>query len=165
MNNIIYVAHLHHAWENYRTLGKTKDAFIQALCISMFQFTYTTVFGWYVSYLFLKTGNLWPCVLCHSFCNIMGFPDFDRIQDKSKKQKQRKHKHFFYKNELTKGILCLHSHFGLFSIRSHLICHFFSIIYRNWSEFNVLEITYFLSLGFLSSNIFSINLFVQSFTR
>lgn len=73
------VAHLHHAWENYHALGKTREGLIQVICGSLFQFTYTTIFGWYASYLFIKTGNLWPPVLCHSFCNIMGFPDFSRI--------------------------------------------------------------------------------------
>ncbi|KAI9279287.1 CAAX protease self-immunity-domain-containing protein [Sporodiniella umbellata] len=77
------LAHLHHVWENYHALGKTKKALRQALCGSLFQFAYTSVFGWYVSYLFLKTGSLWPSVLCHSFCNIMGFPDFSRIQDQN----------------------------------------------------------------------------------
>ncbi|KAG0761808.1 hypothetical protein G6F62_005075 [Rhizopus arrhizus] len=49
------IAHLHHAWENYHALGKTREGLIQVICGSLFQFTYTTIFGWYASYLFIKT--------------------------------------------------------------------------------------------------------------
>ncbi|KAI7907809.1 CAAX protease self-immunity-domain-containing protein [Cokeromyces recurvatus] len=73
------IAHLHHAWDKYQKLGKTRYAFKMAMLSSLFQFAYTTLFGWYASYLFLRMGKLWPPVLCHSFCNIMGFPDFNGI--------------------------------------------------------------------------------------
>ncbi|CAO3671224.1 unnamed protein product [Rhizopus microsporus] len=82
------LAHLHHAWENYYVLGGTRRAMIQSISASLFQFAYTTVFGWYVSYLFLKTGSLWSCVICHSFCNIMGFPDFSCIKYRRKREIQ-----------------------------------------------------------------------------
>ena len=42
------------------------------------QFTYTTLFGAYSSYLFLRTGLLYGPVLAHAFCNCMGLPDFGR---------------------------------------------------------------------------------------
>lgn len=67
------------------------------LLLSVFQFSYTAVFGAYTAFLFIRTGEepFWgatwlaprrleppPClpghligpVLCHSFCNYMGFP-------------------------------------------------------------------------------------------
>ncbi|XP_078004498.1 CAAX prenyl protease 2 isoform X4 [Phascolarctos cinereus] len=39
-----------------------------------FQFSYTAVFGAYTAFLFIRTGHLIGPVLCHSFCNYMGFP-------------------------------------------------------------------------------------------
>ena len=35
------------------------------------QFTYTTVFGVYSAYLFVRTGHLASCVAVHAFCNYM----------------------------------------------------------------------------------------------
>jgi prenyl protein peptidase len=73
------IAHLHHAWGNYKQWGGTARALRNALLSSTFQFAYTTVFGWYASYLFVRTGNVWSPVLCHSFCNYMGFPELNNI--------------------------------------------------------------------------------------
>jgi prenyl protein peptidase len=40
---------------------------------------YTTLFGMYAVFLFLRTGHIVaPCV-AHAFCNAMGFPDFGEI--------------------------------------------------------------------------------------
>lgn len=50
-----------------------------ALLHSVFQFGYTTVFGGYTAFLFLRTGHLIGPVLCHSFCNFMGFPPLDQV--------------------------------------------------------------------------------------
>jgi len=40
--------------------------------MAVFQLSYTTLFGWYASYLFLRTGSVIPPLLSHVFCNIMG---------------------------------------------------------------------------------------------
>lgn len=65
------VAHIHHIYE--KTI--TKSASFPAACvISLIQFGYTTMFGWLASFLFIRTGSLWICVLVHSFCNAMGLP-------------------------------------------------------------------------------------------
>ena len=40
------------------------------------QLTYTSLFGAYSSYLFLRTGFLIGPLLAHVFCNAMGLPDF-----------------------------------------------------------------------------------------
>jgi len=70
------IAHFHHMIERIRTNGlPVKDAFV----ISLFQFAYTTVFGIYSAYLFVRTGHLAACVLVHAFCNYMGFPDFGEV--------------------------------------------------------------------------------------
>jgi hypothetical protein len=44
------------------------------LVVLVFQLVYTTLFGWYASYLFLRTGSILPPILSHIFCNIMGLP-------------------------------------------------------------------------------------------
>ena len=38
----------------------------------MFQLSYTTLFGWFASYLFVRTGSIVPPLLSHMFCNYMG---------------------------------------------------------------------------------------------
>ncbi|KAI9272090.1 hypothetical protein EDC94DRAFT_249321 [Helicostylum pulchrum] len=81
------LAHLHHAWDIYNKMGRTRRALNNALFSSLFQFVYTTLFGWYASYLFLRLGNIMAPVLCHSFCNIMGLPDFSGIQHQKKLHK------------------------------------------------------------------------------
>ncbi|CEP13839.1 hypothetical protein [Parasitella parasitica] len=81
------IAHLHHALDNYNKMGRTRQALQQALFSSLFQFAYTTLFGWYASYLFIRVGSLWPPVFCHSFCNVMGFPDLGGNHHRSTVQK------------------------------------------------------------------------------
>lgn len=41
---------------------------------SLFQFGYTTVFGWYAAFIFLRTGSLPAVIFAHSFCNWCGLP-------------------------------------------------------------------------------------------
>ena len=45
------------------------------ILVTIAQFTYTTLFGAYASYCFVKIGSLWGIVLVHSFCNFMGLPN------------------------------------------------------------------------------------------
>jgi membrane protease YdiL (CAAX protease family) len=37
-----------------------------------FQLTYTTLFGWFAAYLFLRTRSVLPPLAAHVYCNIMG---------------------------------------------------------------------------------------------
>lgn len=67
-------AHFHHAYEMYLE-GQCKSK-IQILCITLFQFLYTTIFGWYCAYLFLTTGSVWSCVAVHVLCNSLGVPEW-----------------------------------------------------------------------------------------
>jgi membrane protease YdiL (CAAX protease family) len=46
---------------------------------ALFQFAYTTVFGWYATHLFLATRHLLAPVLAHAFCNALGFPPFEEM--------------------------------------------------------------------------------------
>ena len=64
---IFGLAHVHHVFD-------ADAAWIQVAV----QFTYTTLFGAYSSYLFLRTGLLYGPLLAHSFCNGMGLPNFGR---------------------------------------------------------------------------------------
>ncbi|XP_053224208.1 CAAX prenyl protease 2 isoform X2 [Podarcis raffonei] len=64
-------AHFHHVIEQLRfRQGSTASIFLSAV----FQFSYTAVFGTYTAFIFIRTGHLIGPVLCHSFCNYVGFP-------------------------------------------------------------------------------------------
>ena len=66
------IAHIHHFYEY--TLTHPFTSTLPALLRSLLQFGYTTVFGWYATFLFFRTGSVWGVVLVHSFCNWMGLP-------------------------------------------------------------------------------------------
>ncbi len=66
------IAHIHHFYEF--TLTHRFTPLIPALVRSLVQFGYTNVFGWYATFLFLRTGNVWGVVVVHAFCNWMGLP-------------------------------------------------------------------------------------------
>lgn len=66
------IAHIHHFYEYALTHPFTP--LLPALLRSIVQFGYTTVFGWYAAFLFLRTGNIWGVVVVHAFCNWMGLP-------------------------------------------------------------------------------------------
>ncbi|XP_072345474.1 CAAX prenyl protease 2 isoform X2 [Scyliorhinus torazame] len=51
----------------------------------VFQFSYTAVFGAYTAFIFIRTGHLIGPVLCHSFCNYMGFPAIGAALDHPRK--------------------------------------------------------------------------------
>lgn len=66
------IAHVHHFYEFRLTHPGTPVA--AALLRSIFQFGYTTVFGWYATFLYLRTGSLLAIIIVHSFCNYCGLP-------------------------------------------------------------------------------------------
>ncbi|KAL4926497.1 Sucrase/ferredoxin-like-domain-containing protein [Aspergillus undulatus] len=66
------VAHVHHFYEFRLTHPDT--SIIAAILRSLFQFGFTTVFGWYATFVYLRTGSLLAVVLIHSFCNWCGLP-------------------------------------------------------------------------------------------
>lgn len=65
------IAHMHHAVTKLKSGGKWQIVLLGTL----FQMTYTTLFGAYASYCFIKLGSLIDIVLVHSFCNFMGLPN------------------------------------------------------------------------------------------
>jgi len=69
------VAHFHHMVERI----KKGEPVLASFLISMFQFTYTTIFGMYSALLFIRTGHFAAPFLVHAYCNFMGFPDFAEV--------------------------------------------------------------------------------------
>lgn len=69
------LAHLHHAYEGYVKGGRTRQALKRSLAISLMQLTYTSLFGWYANFLFLRTNSLLAPLVAHIFCNVMGLPN------------------------------------------------------------------------------------------
>lgn len=72
-------AHLHHFYE-FR-ISHPHTPLTLAIARSLFQLAFTTIFGAYVTFIYLRTGSLLAVVLIHSFCNFMGLPRFwGRVQ-------------------------------------------------------------------------------------
>ncbi|XP_070518368.1 CAAX prenyl protease 2 isoform X1 [Cardiocondyla obscurior] len=69
------IAHFHHIVERVKMGVSLKHA----LLISCFQSAYTTLFGAYAAFLFVRTGHFIAPFAAHSFCNHMGFPDLSEI--------------------------------------------------------------------------------------
>ncbi|POM75407.1 Prenyl protein protease [Phytophthora palmivora] len=72
-------AHLHHFMEYVRHGRSPKDA---ALTVG-FQLMYTSLFGAYATFIFLRTGHFASIFLVHVFCNVMGFPDLSFFNPES----------------------------------------------------------------------------------
>ncbi|KAL4801700.1 hypothetical protein BDV18DRAFT_148593 [Aspergillus unguis] len=66
------VAHVHHFYEFRLTHPDT--SILASVLRSVFQFGYTTVFGWYATFVYLRTGSLLAVILMHAFCNWCGLP-------------------------------------------------------------------------------------------
>ncbi|KIW45953.1 uncharacterized protein PV06_01653 [Exophiala oligosperma] len=73
------IAHVHHFYEFILTHPHTP--LLPALLRSVFQFGYTTLFGWIADFIYLRTGSIYACILIHTFCNWVGLPRFwGRVQ-------------------------------------------------------------------------------------
>ncbi|KAL2855509.1 Sucrase/ferredoxin-like-domain-containing protein [Aspergillus pseudoustus] len=66
------VAHVHHFYEFRLTHPDT--SILAAALRSLFQFGFTTIFGWYATFVYLRTGSLLAVILIHTFCNWCGLP-------------------------------------------------------------------------------------------
>jgi prenyl protein peptidase len=77
---IFGLAHVHHLVEFLQSRtppGRrlpTMAVWVNGLIRSLFQFTYTSLFGFFAAFVYLRTGNLWAVIIAHSFCNWMGVP-------------------------------------------------------------------------------------------
>ena len=65
------VAHVHHGWMCLRRGEPWTGVALQVL----FQFVYTSLFGSYATWVYLRTRSLLAAILAHSYCNAMGLPD------------------------------------------------------------------------------------------
>lgn len=68
------LAHLHHAREGYIQAGRTRQAWQRATLTAAIQFAYTTVYGWYANFLFVRTRSVLAPLAAHIVCNAMGLP-------------------------------------------------------------------------------------------
>jgi len=68
------IAHIHHFYEF--VLTHPESPVFAALLRSLFQFTYTSLFGFFAAFVFLRTGSLYTAIIAHSFCNWAGLPRF-----------------------------------------------------------------------------------------
>ncbi|KAI0395369.1 CaaX protease [Xylariaceae sp. FL0594] len=69
---IFGLAHLHHFYE-FR-LTHPSVPVLGAVLRSALQLGYTTLFGAYATFLFLRTASLPAIFFVHAFCNVMGLP-------------------------------------------------------------------------------------------
>ncbi|GAB1607418.1 CAAX prenyl protease 2-like [Argonauta hians] len=97
------VAHFHHMIE---TVIFGHQAVKDALKQSIFQLFYTTIFGAYSAFLFLRTGHLVAPVIAHAFCNHMGFPPFNEVM--AHQQPGRSRIIFFFVAGLASWLLLLY---------------------------------------------------------
>ncbi|XP_077241252.1 farnesylated protein-converting enzyme 2 isoform X2 [Tasmannia lanceolata] len=65
------LAHLNHFSELY---CQQNYPFSKAAQTVGLQLGYTVIFGWYASFLFIRTGHLLASIVAHIFCNMMGLP-------------------------------------------------------------------------------------------
>jgi prenyl protein peptidase len=68
------IAHVHHFYEF--TLTHPHTPLAGALLRSVFQFGFTTVFGWLATFVYIRTGSLYSCIFIHILCNWIGLPRF-----------------------------------------------------------------------------------------
>ena len=77
---IFGLAHIHHLVEFLQSRtpeGRRSpplSIWINGIIRSLFQFTYTSLFGFFATFAYLRTGNLLAVIVAHSFCNHMGLP-------------------------------------------------------------------------------------------
>ncbi|KAI1115033.1 CaaX protease [Nemania sp. NC0429] len=69
---IFGLAHVHHFYE-FR-LTHPHEPVATGLLRSLLQLAYTSLFGAYATFLFLRTGSLLAIFAVHAFCNVMGLP-------------------------------------------------------------------------------------------
>lgn len=60
------------------------------LIIVAFQFTYTTLFGVLVSYIYIRTGSILAAISAHMVCNFLSFPSPEFLDEDSPTYPKRK---------------------------------------------------------------------------
>ncbi|KAK0737065.1 hypothetical protein B0T21DRAFT_347471 [Apiosordaria backusii] len=86
---IFGLSHIHHFYE-FRLTHPTVPI-LASLVRSLFQLGYTTLFGAYANFMFLRTGSLVGVCMVHAFCNCMGLPQiWGRVEDEHGEKKQNR---------------------------------------------------------------------------
>jgi prenyl protein peptidase len=70
------IAHVHHA----ATRLSNGERLPSVVLVTLFQFVYTSLFGSYASYVFIRTGSVLAVTVSHAYCNWMGLPDLSFVQ-------------------------------------------------------------------------------------
>jgi membrane protease YdiL (CAAX protease family) len=78
-------AHAHHAFLRYNQGLPIFTVVLQ----TTFQFAYTTLFGIYCSYVYLRTKSVLAVCVGHAFCNVMGLPNLSFFGPSSPDYSQR----------------------------------------------------------------------------
>lgn len=68
------LSHVHHLIDH---VSAKQLPFNTAVAVISLQLCYTTLFGSYATFVFLRTKCIWGCMLSHVFCNFMGLPELD----------------------------------------------------------------------------------------
>lgn len=71
--------HTHHFWRSLCLSGQFNK---REAISTLFQCTYTALFGAYASLTYFASGHLITPILVHSFCNLNGLPNFQTIASK-----------------------------------------------------------------------------------
>jgi prenyl protein peptidase len=66
------LAHLHHLINLVKARGLS---LANGAVVVTFQLAYTTLFGAYAAFVYLRTGHMVAAIAAHTFCNMMGFPE------------------------------------------------------------------------------------------
>jgi membrane protease YdiL (CAAX protease family) len=83
------LAHIHHVFTDDNEVVKVKFGMVKrkirkVYLVALLQATYTTVFGFICSFLFIRTGTVMAPFFAHIFCNYMGLPSLDFIETDKK---------------------------------------------------------------------------------
>lgn len=68
------IAHVHHLYE-FR-LTHPEVPVLPAVIRTIIQFSYTSLFGFFATFVYLRTGSVYTAIAAHMFCNWMGLPRF-----------------------------------------------------------------------------------------
>lgn len=71
---IFGLAHIHHFYEYI--VSHPHSPILPGVLRSLFQLSYTTLFGAYTTFIYLRNGSLISVILIHIFCNWKGLPRF-----------------------------------------------------------------------------------------
>jgi hypothetical protein len=65
------IAHIHH----FVLHLKNKQSMMKAIFTTLFQLSFTSVFGVIAALVFMRTGSIYSSIVCHILCNFVGLPN------------------------------------------------------------------------------------------